>query len=302
MKKIILFLAFMNGAHAAEVGVVLSNMSDKFVTYLREGVERYAQEDQALHVTLADAAGDAAIVINQIDNFIAQKVDAVVMQPTDRKIVKAVGKKLKEAGIPLVVMNHYPEEDALPYLSAYIGSREREAGLLQAEALVRLLNGQDAEVGILLGPLGLEAQIERTEGNKEVLQRYPNIRVVAEQEGRWDRATAMRIVEDWLQAHPNMNVILANNDEMAIGAWLAAEKLGKKDADIWIAGIDATPDALALLGQGLDLSIYQDARKQGYEALRAAKNIIEKQEVTHTLWIPFETVLPQDKALFEQRY
>lgn len=292
MKKIglLALLALGKSAFAVEVGVVLSNISDKFVTYLREGVENYQKENSDLTITLADAGGDSTVLLNQVENFIAKKVDAVLLQPTDRKIVKSVGKKLQQAQIPLVVMNHYPEADALPLVSAYVGSKEREAGLLQAEAVSALIGNEPAQVGILLGPLGLEAQTERTAGNKEIFAKFPNIQVISEQEARWDRATAMRIVEDWLQAYPQMNVIVANNDEMAIGALLAVEKLGKKDEDFIIAGIDATPDAVAYLGKGLDVTIFQDAKKQGYEGLKSAHALALKKEAVKELWIPFETV------------
>lgn len=303
MKKLILLAGLsVQTAFAAEVGVVLSNLSDKFVTYLRDGIIRYQEENEDLRITIVDAGGDSANVMNQIENLISKKVDAILLQPTDRKIVRSIGKKLEQANIPLVVINHYPESDALKYLGAYVGSKEKDAGILQAEAVSALLNGEKAEVGILLGPLGLEAQTERTSGNKEVFSQFPNIKIVAEQEAKWDRATAMRIVEDWLQAHSNMNVIVANNDEMAIGALLAVEKLGKKDSDFIIAGVDATPDALAYLGRGLDITIFQDASKQGYEGLKSAHALVLKNKTEKELWIPFETVTPDKKEIYENRY
>lgn len=306
-RKVLITALLLTGAQFAsakdvEIGVVLTNLSDKFVTYLQEGVERYANENDEVKLTLTDAAGDSATLLNQVENFIDKKVDAVLIQPTDRRIVKSVGKKLANAGIPLIVINHYPEADDRQYMKAYVGSQERQAGLLQAKAVVKLLNGKSANVAILLGPLGLEAQIERTAGNKEVFERYDNINVVLEQEGRWDRARAMGIVDDWLQGNNEINVIIANNDEMAIGAWLAAEKAGKTDADIIIAGIDATPDALAYLGKGLDITIYQDARGQGYYGMQAAHQAALGQTPKALTWIDFETVLPENREQYEKRY
>ncbi|MDO5056638.1 MAG: substrate-binding domain-containing protein [Lautropia sp.] len=298
-------LMMTSGAVAADmkVGVVLSNFSDKFVTYLRDGVQRYDREHDDVRVFMADAAGDAATLMNQIENFIDKKMNAVLIQPTDRRIVKAVGRKLQQAGIPLVVINHYPEEADRKYMKAYVGSRERQAGILQAEAVVRLLNGKPARVGILMGPLGLEAQMERTAGNREVFARHANIKVVAEQEARWDRAQAMNVVEDWLQRKDGFNVFVANNDEMALGAALAVHKAGRADDSVIVAGIDGTPDALAQLGRGLDVTVFQDARGQGYYGMQAAHRLAEGKTVVPVVrWIDFETVLPADRAHYQDRY
>lgn len=285
-------------ADTVKIGAVLSNFADKYVTYLQEGVKGFAKEHSEVELTLSDAAGDSATLLNQIENFIDRKVDAVVIQPTDRKIVKSVGKKLQKAGIPLIVINHYPEPDDRQYMTAYVGSHERQAGILQAEAVVKKLNGKPANVAILLGPLGLEAQSERTAGNEEVFNRYDNIQVVAKQEGKWDRVKAMHITEDWLQGKTPIDVIVANNDEMAIGALLAAEKAGKSDQEMIIAGIDATPDALAYLGKGLDITIFQDAYGQGYHGMNAAYQAAQNNPIEKTLWIDFKTVTPENQSQF----
>lgn len=282
-------------ALAEKIGVVLSNFTDKYVTYLQEGVQDFAKQHPDAKIVISDAGGDSARLVNQVENFIEQGMQAVVVQPTDRKIVKSIGKKLDKAGIPLVIINHYPEPEDLHYVRAYIGSHERQAGTLQAEAIVKALDGKPARVGILLGPLALEAQAERTAGLKEVFAKYPNIKVVTEQEAAWDRERAMRIAEDWFQGQSLLNVIAANNDEMAIGALLAAEKAGKKDDDVIIAGIDATPDALQFLGKGLDITIYQDAHSQGYYGADAAYSLAAGQKVSAEHWIDFETVTPADK-------
>jgi inositol transport system substrate-binding protein len=150
----------------------------------------------------------------------------------------------------------------LKKVDAYVGSQSIKAGIIQAESVVGLLDGKPGHVAMLLGTMGHEAQIKRTEGNKQVFVKKPNIKVVAEQEGRWDRAKALQIVEDLLQAHPEINVIVANNDEMAIGALLAAKKAGKTDADMIISGIDATPDALEYLGKGLDTTVFQSVKNK----------------------------------------
>jgi inositol transport system substrate-binding protein len=217
--------------------------------------------------------------------------------PTDVSIVRPIASKANRAGIPLVIVNRVPDEKTMRKVDAYVGSESVQAGILQAESVVGLLDGRPAHVALLLGALGHEAQIERTRGNKQVFSKYPKIKIVAEQEGRWDRAKALQIVEDLLQAHPEINVIVANNDEMAIGALLAANKSGKTDADLIISGVDATPDALAYLGKGLDTTVFQSAKGQGFGGAETAYKLAKGLKVKKMNWIAFELV---DKAQKEE--
>ena len=131
----------------------------------------------------------------------------------------------------------------MQYVTSYVGSDEIEGGRIQANFIVDTLKGNPAEAAILMGPLGARiAQIKRTQGNKEIFGQHKNIKIFTEQEGKWDRAKGLEIAENLLAANKNLNVVVSNNDEMAIGALLAAKKLGFKDEDILIVGIDATPE------------------------------------------------------------
>ena len=150
--------------------------------------------------------------------------------------------------------------------------------------------------------MGLEAQIKRTEGNKKIFAQHPEIKVVAEQEAKWDRAKGMEVAENLLSAHRDTNVILSNNDEMAIGALLAAKKLGFKDEDMLIVGIDATPDALAYLGNGLDATVYQSASGQGRLSAEMAYKAALGEDVLKYNWIPFELVTPEMKEQYINKY
>ena len=222
--------------------------------------------------------------------------------PTDQKIVKAIGLKARKAKIPLIVVTVKPNEEDMQYVASYVGSEEIKSGEMQGEFIVNSLNGKPAKAIILLGPLGLEAQIKRTEGNKKIFAHHPKIKVVAEQEAKWDRAKGMEVAENLLSAHRDANVILSNNDEMAIGALLAAKKLGFKDEDILIVGIDATPDALAYLGNGLDATVYQSASGQGRLSAEMAYKAALGEEVPKYNWIPFELVTPEMKEQYINKY
>lgn len=284
------------------VGVTMYSLADKYPTYLQDAMQKFTDAYPDVKLKFADANGDAAKMLNDVENFIDSKVDALIAMPTDPKIIKVIGLKAKKANIPFVVVAVRPNQEDMKYLTSYVGSEEITSGEMQGEFIADALNGKAANAIILLGPLGLEAQIKRTEGNKNVLSKHPEIKIVAEQEARWDRAKAMEVAENLFFAHKGINVVLANNDEMAIGALLAARKIGFKDEDLLIIGIDATPDALAYLGNGLDATIYQSASGQGRISVEMAYKAAMGETVPLYNWIPFELVTPDKKAQYINKY
>lgn len=297
-----LFFAPVILAKSIVVGVSMYSLADKYPTYLQDSMDKFVASQSNLKFKYADANGDPAKMLNDVENFIDSKVDALIIMPTDQKIVKAIGLKARKAKIPLIVVTVKPNEEDMQYVASYVGSEEIKSGEMQGEFIVNSLNGKPAKAIILLGPLGLEAQIKRTEGNKKIFAQHPEIKVVAEQEAKWDRAKGMEVAENLLSAHRDANVILSNNDEMAIGALLAAKKLGFKDEDLLIVGIDATPDALAYLGNGLDATVYQSASGQGRLSAEMAYKAVLGEEIPKYNWIPFELVTPEMKEQYINKY
>ena len=297
-----LFFAPVILAKSIVVGVSMYSLADKYPTYLQDSMDKFVTSQSNLKFKYADANGDPAKMLNDVENFIDSKVDALIIMPTDQKIVKAIGLKARKAKIPLIVVTVKPNEEDMQYVASYVGSEEIKSGEMQGEFIVNSLNGKPAKAIILLGPLGLEAQIKRTEGNKKIFAQHPEIKVVAEQEAKWDRAKGMEVAENLLSAHRDANVILSNNDEMAIGALLAAKKLGFKDEDMLIVGIDATPDALAYLGNGLDATVYQSASGQGRLSAEMAYKAVLGEEIPKYNWIPFELVTPEMKEQYINKY
>lgn len=284
------------------VGVSMYSLADKYPTYLQDSMKKFDEANGDVSFRYADANGDPAKMLNDIENFIDSNVGALLVMPTDPKIIKAIGQKAKKANIPLIIVAVRPNEEDLKYVTSYVGSEEITGGEMQAEFIVNRLNGKPANAIILMGPLGLEAQIKRTEGNKNILAKHPEIKIVAEQEARWDRAKGMEVAENLFAAHKNINVVLSNNDEMAIGALLAARKIGLKDEDLLVIGIDATPDALEYLGKGLDATIYQSASGQGRTSAEMAYKSAKGEDVPQFNWIPFELVTPDKKSQYINKY
>ncbi|MFZ7175123.1 sugar ABC transporter substrate-binding protein [[Pasteurella] aerogenes] len=284
------------------IGAPMVSFADKWQTYLQDAIRDFDAKHDDVEIKLSDANADPARQLNDVETFIDQKVDALLVVPTDPNIVKVIGRKAKQAGIPLIIVNRKPNDEDMQYVTSYVGSDEIEAGRIQGNYLVNALNGKPAETLILMGVLGLDAVAKRTEGAKEIFAQHSNIKVVSEQEGKWERDRGLTITENVLAANKNINVIVSNNDEMAIGALLATRKLGVKDEDIFIVGVDATPDALEYLGKGLDATVFQSAQGQGYTGAETAYKIAKGEKVEQVNWVPFELVTPDKKEEYQAKY
>lgn len=284
------------------IGAPMVSFADKWQTYLQDSIRDFDAKHDDVEIKLSDANNDPARLLNDVETFIDQKVDALLVVPTDPNIIKVIGRKAQKAGIPLVIVNRKPNDADMQYITSYVGSDEIEGGRIQANYIVNALNGKDSQAIILMGILGLDATTKRTSGNKEIFSQHDNIKVLSEQEGKWDRAKGLEIAENLLAAHKGLNVIVSNNDEMAIGAILASRKLGIKDEDIVIVGLDATPDALEYLGKGLDATVFQSAQGQGATGAEMAYLAAKGENVPAVKWVPFELVTPDKKEEYQAKY
>lgn len=285
------------------IGAPMNSFADKWQTYLQDAIRQFDQEHDDVVFKLSDANADSARQLNDVETFIDQKVDALLVVPNDPNIVKAIGKKAQKAGIPLIVVNRRPNDNDLDkYVTSFVGSDEIEGGRIQGNFIVDSLNGKQGNTLILLGPLGQDAVTKRTQGNKEIFKEHSNINIVAEQEGKWERDRGLSIAENVLAGQKLINVVVSNNDEMAIGAILASRKLGINDENIIIVGLDATPDALEYLGKGLDATVFQSAKGQGYTGAETAYRAAKGEKVEKINWVPFELVTPDKKETYQAKY
>ena len=204
------------------------------------------------------------------------------------------------AGIPLIYVNHPPAEleTGMPEGTAYVGSQETDAGRLEAAAVCKALEGrEDAKAVILMGPLENHAAHVRTQMVEEAFaQPDCKVEIVEKQVANWNRVQAQDLVTSWLTAGLEFDAIVANNDEMAIGAAQALQATTGK-GDIVIAGIDATADGLAAMEAGqMDVTVYQNATGQGEQTVKAAVAAANGKQIESEHWIPFEPVTPENMA------
>ena len=222
----------------------------------------------------------------------SQGIDAIIVNPVDTTATPKMTKLVTGAGIPLVYVNLQPAEETLPKGVAYVGSPEVTSGKLQA--IAKLLNNKGSVV-IMVGELATQAAVLRTEGVEKVVAQHPEMKIVGKQTANWRRNEAIDLMNNWLVAGTEIDAVVANNDEMAIGAILALQQAGKDPKKVVVAGIDATADALAEMEKGnLDVTVFQDAKGQGAGSVETAVKLIKGEKVESFVWIPFELVTPEN--------
>lgn len=299
MKKMIMgaALAVMmsTAAHAENVGVSMALFDDNFLTVLRNGMQDYAKTLDGVTLQVEDAQNDVAKQQSQIQNFIAAGVDAIVVNPVDTDATAAMSKIAADAGIPLVYVNREPINiDTLPEKQAFVASNEVESGTLETQEVCKLLGGKGKAV-VMMGELSNQAARMRTKDIHDVLatDACKGITIVEEQTANWSRTQGADLMTNWLSAGLEFDAVIANNDEMAIGAIQALKAAGRPMDKVVIGGVDATQDALAAMAAGdLDVTVFQNAAGQGKGALDAALKFARGETVEKKVYIPFELVTP----------
>ena len=284
---------------ATKIGVSMAHFDDNFLTILRNAMTEEAKAKGA-EIQFEDAKGDIGNQTSQIQNFIASGVDAIIVNPVDTSATPQMSQLTVEAKIPLVFVNRKPDGDTLPDGVVFVGSDERQSGTLEMEELARLA-GHKGNVVVMVGELATNAAQLRTKDIEDVVAKYPDMKIVEKQTANFQRNEAIDLMTNWLTAGTDFTIVVANNDEMAIGAILAMQQAGRDPKTYLIGGVDATPDALAEMEKGnLDVTVFQNARGQGRGAVEAAMKLAAGEKLDSWQWIPFELVTPENMKKFSQ--
>ena len=197
-----------------KIGAAVYGLKGQFMqNWVRELKEHPAVKDGTVQLTVFDGNYDALTQNNQIENMVTQRYDAILFVPIDTKAGVGTVKAAMSNDVVVIASNTKVADASVPY----VGNDDVEGGRLQAQAMVDKLNGK-GNVVIIQGPIGQSAQIDREKGELEVLGKHPDIKIIEKKTANWDRAQAMTLTEDWLNAHPKgINGVIAQNDDMALG-------------------------------------------------------------------------------------
>jgi inositol transport system substrate-binding protein len=286
-------------AIADGIGVSMARFDDNFLTVLRNGIQ--AQADSAgLSVQIEDAQDDVAKQLDQINNFIASGVDAIIVNPVDTSATQAMSDAAAAAGVPLVYVNRQPiNVDSLPDNQAFVASNESDSsrqGFI-AQCDMWAAEGKTAvNVYVMQGQLSNQAAVQRTQNYYDVIDAglcAVGVTVIDQQTANWSRDEAQNLMTNWLSTGAAFDGVLANNDEMALGAIQAIKAAGIGMDAVIVSGVDATQDALASMQAGeLDITVFQNAAAQGGGALDAAVKLAAGEAVEQKVYVPFELVTP----------
>lgn len=273
------------------LGVSLMNLSSEFIVMINQAMETKARELK-VKLIVNDAQRSPERQVQQVESFIAQKVDAIILNPCELEASSPAVDKALAAGLPIVNVNS--ETKSAP--TAFVGSRDEESARLAMEFIAGRLHGQ-GNVLMMHGFMGQAAQLKRDQGAREILAKYPGLKLLAAQTAEWDRAKAMTLMENWIQSYgAQIQAVFAQNDEMGLGALLALERAKLKDKVV-LASVDAIADALQAVQDGrLDATVFQDARGQGGTAVDMAVKIVRQQPVEKQVFIPFRLVTKENVA------
>ncbi|PWJ93759.1 MULTISPECIES: sugar ABC transporter substrate-binding protein [Mesorhizobium] len=312
MKKLILGAAISalmtTSALAENIGVSMAQFDDNFLTVLRNGMIDYAKTLNGVTLQVEDAQNDVAKQQSQIQNFIASGVSAIIVNPVDTDATTAMSKIAADAGIPLVYVNRQPVNvDKLPEKQAFVASNEVESGTLETKEICRLLKEAgktEAKIVVMMGELSNQAARQRTQDVHDVIA-TPDcsfMKIVEEQTANWSRTQGTDLVSNWLSAGIQFDAVVANNDEMAIGAIQAMKAAGIDMKSMLVGGVDATGDALAAMAAGdLDVTVFQNASGQGVGSVDAALKLAKGEKVDQKVFVPFELVTPANLATYQSK-
>lgn len=230
-----------NAGGDLKIGMSFQEMNNPYFISMKEAFEEAAAEIGA-ETIIADAQHDVSKQINDIDDMIQRGINILLINPADSEGAQAAVQAAHDAGVIVVAVDAQAEGP----LDSFVGSQNYDAGYLAGEKMAEDLGGE-GKVAILDG-IPVVPILERVEGFKAAIAEHPGIEIVDTQNGRQDRAEAMSVTENMLQANPELDAIFSVNDEGALGSLGAVEASGK---DVWLYSVDGHPEVIeAILAGG----------------------------------------------------
>lgn len=264
-----------------KIGVSMSTLNNPFFVSVREGIEEVSK-DKKVEVVIMDAQNDSSTQSNQVEDLITQGLDLIIINPVDSTAISTSVKSANDAKIPVICVDRKSDEGEVVSL---VASDNVKGGQMAGEFILETV-GENAQVAQLEGIPGASSTRERGEGFKKATD--GKIDLVASQTANFDRAEGMSVMENLLQAQPDLKAVFSQNDEMAMGAAEAIKASGK---DVVIVGFDGNEDALKAVEEGkLSATVAQKPKEMGKIALETALKYLQGEKVEEYVASPLELV------------
>jgi ribose transport system substrate-binding protein len=282
------------GDGEAQVALAVSTLQNPFFVSLRDGAQEAADE-AGVELLVSDAQDDAQTQADDIQNFITQGVDVIVINPVDSAAIVTSVEAANQADIPVVTVDRAAEGGEI---TAHIASDNVQGGRMAGEYLIEEIGGS-GQVAQLEGIAGTSAARDRGEGFQQAIDAASGVEVVANQTANFDRDEGFTVAQNVFQGNPDLAGVFAQNDEMALGAVEAAREAGILQ-DLVIVGFDAVPDALEAIEAGdMAATIAQQPDLMGREAVEAAAALVEGEEVEAERLIEVKLVTADNVSEFQ---
>ncbi|MBQ9010731.1 MAG: galactose ABC transporter substrate-binding protein [Clostridia bacterium] len=327
MKKLLVFalvavmalgLAVSASAQTYKVGVSIYQFTDNFMTLYRNEIENYFKtletDDVKFEITMADGKNDMAEQTNQIQNFITQGMDVIILNLVQTSSADAVIDQVVAAGIPLVLINREPlayDKDGNTLDEAYegilnnaqvcyVGADARQSGTFQGEMGAELdnkgdING-DGKVSYIMiegDPENIDAQYRTEFSVKALKDAGIEVECLDDQVGNWDQTKGQELCANALNIYGDkVEVVFCNNDAMALGAATAIQTAGRKvGEDIYLLGVDALEEAVQLVKDGeMTGTVLNDHIGQSHAAVDVAVKLLKGEEIQNYYWVDYVKV------------
>ncbi|MGV6988261.1 substrate-binding domain-containing protein [Testudinibacter sp. P80/BLE/0925] len=257
-----------------KISILMYGMKAEFVQLMEKAAKDHPAVKQGLAtLTIYDGRYDPLVQNNQAETAIQTKTDAIIINPMDYEANIDVVTMANKANIPVVVTNARLNTDKM---TSEVVSDDVEGGYLEAKAVLEKMNCK-GNVVIIEGPKGGSGEIQRGQGNERAIAECGegNIKILERKTANWSRSEAIPLMENWLQKHRGkINGVIAQNDEMALGAIEAIQSAGLNVYDFAIAGVDGVSDAIHAVKEKKMTSILQDARGQIHGSIDVAMKAV----------------------------
>lgn len=258
-------------AGVAKIGLVVSTLNNPFFVSLKEGAEQKAK-DMGMELVVLDSQNDPAQELANVEDLLTQGVSLILINPTDSDAVGNAIIAANNKNVPVVTLDRGANQGEVV---SHIASDNVAGGVMAGEHIVSLLGGK-GKVVELEGIAGTSAARDRGQGFNDAIA-GTEIEVVAKQVADFDRTQGLTVMENILQAQPEIDAVFAHNDEMALGAQKAIEASGR---EIIIVGFDATDDAVAAVKEGkMSATVAQQPSLIGELGVETAKKILDGESV-----------------------
>jgi ribose transport system substrate-binding protein len=268
----------LGSAHAAElkkVGLAVANLQANFFNQIKQSVEAEAKI-RGIEVITVDAKGDGPTQVNQIQDLLTQNIGALIYIPAGAAAATVPVKLAKNAGVPVVNVDRNAE--GAPG-DTFLATDSVASAKNVCDYILKQAGGKGKMV-IIHGQKGTTPEVDRSKGCAESLKAYPDVKVVAEQYSNiWGQDEGFQIMQNMLQANPDISIVFAQADALALGA-AQAIKVGNPSQKIVLGGFDGDTAALEALGKGVfDVTATQQTQKMGRDAVANAVKLAAGEKV-----------------------